>query len=53
MGLDPNLGVVSMIPSPFQVESVDTEKLSKQGVAGGFHDMCMANAFKRIGGQCI
>jgi hypothetical protein len=30
-----------------------TGKLLKQVVAGGFYNLWMANAFKRMGGQCF
>ena len=33
--------------------SILTGKLLKQIVAGGFYNMWMANAFKRMGGQCF
>ena len=42
----------SELERPSSTGAMQTGKLLKQVVAGGFYNMWMANAFKRMGCQC-
>ena len=43
---------IGFLWSPLIYLHISTGKLLKDWVVGGFYDICVANAFKRMGGQC-